>query len=332
MVRHDPVLPFEKEQEDPPEQQSMDGPGWEIPGNADPYFRKGIDWADWEGRAKPPPAYNPPQLAPGFIPCWLCPRCNWWQQRSPMLESPLVPCGLAPCCYRCCIGNVEYLSFAEPDEWMVKMMSTGTSPKCPKHLLGIWWLQDNIAAHEHLVTFHDANWVSDRLALKVLAHNWTRGPTAFGACLFFFVQSNGNTLRIEISPNGKWISIAGSSGNPTWIYITGEDDHFSLPAGGTLQLDPGELQRVSFKNDADPASGLSYQCRVRRIAHMDDAGRLLKTPAYAELLQCASMPMKYEPCCCGYRWCLSKEQLALGNFPQLPTHTVVKYAPPAPGA
>lgn len=318
--------------EEAPVQERMQAKGWRIPDNAAPFFRNGIDWAKWEGEAASPEMYDPPQMKTGYIPNRLCICCNWWHQRSPLCASPTFPCCCATFMYRCCVRDVEYLSLVDPDDWMVRMLSTGTSPKCPDRFMGIFWLQDNIAAHEHLVTFHDADWATEKLALKNLSHNWTRGPTAFGAGLFCFVQTNGNRLRIELSPSGSWMILGGSSGNPTWIYIPSPEQAFKRHDGGQLVPDVDELQRVSFKDDANPNSGVSYQYRLRRIAYLDDAGSLVKTNPYEELKQAATMPLTSGPCCCGYCWCGSAEARAFMHLPHMPLHTVVKFAPPPPGA
>lgn len=309
---------------------------WQLPSNARSFFKNlnAETWAKWEAEATAPSVYDPPQLQAGYIPWYLCTCINWWNQRSPLFAAnpPCFPIGCAECVYSCCVPDREYVSFLEPDEWMVKMLSTGTSPNCPERLKGIWWLCDNIAAHEHLVTFHDAEWATDKLALKTLAHNWTRGPTCFGAVLFSFVKLNGNTLRIEISPNSKWISIGGSSGDPTWIYMHEDGEEYPTPDGGVMKPAPGDMMRLSTVEDAVPNSKPTYQYRLRKIAYLDPDGSLVKTEAYDDLKRLASEPMKYPPCCCGYCFCRSQEELSFRSLPVLSSHTVISYAPPAPGA
>jgi len=325
-----------------PKQQSMDNDTskttgkWAIPASADPFFRSenGIDWDKWEKpAAQKPLIYDPPQLKTGWFHKEACPYINWWQQRSPCCAEPIFPCCCACCVYRCCVGDIEYLDFAEPDEWMKKMLSTGTSPNCPKKFQGIYWMHDNIAAHEHLVTWHDADWATDKLALKELRHNWTRGPTIFGACLSAFVNLRGNSLRLEISPNEKWISIAGSDGNPTWMYIPTPGETYTRPDGEVIVPDYEELQRIQFNNDADFNSDIVYQYRVRKIAYIDDEGNLVKTDAYKDLANRATEPLppRCKPCF-GYCWIMNDEARAFKNLPEVARFTVVKYAPPAPGS
>jgi hypothetical protein len=319
-----------------PSQQLMEpstDPRFQLPKDARPFFQN-LDaeaWAKWEAEAKPPATYAPPQMEPGYL---VCSCINWWNQRSPLFapNPPCCPVGCSNCAYTCCVGDHEYASILEPDAWMAKMLSTGTSPNCPERMKGIWWMHDNIAAHEHLLTFHDAEWATEKLALKTLAHNWSRGPTCFGAVLFTFVKLNGNTLRIEISPGDKWITIGGSSGDPTWIYMHQEGEEFPMPDGSILKPEKDDMMRISTVDDAIPNSKTTYQYRLRRIAYLDDAGNLVKTPAYEEIRKAASEPLKYPPCCCGYCFCRSQEQLAFKNFPMLPSHTVIQYAPPPPGA
>ena len=258
---------------------------FKMPDNADSFFRSGpgggIDWKAWDERKQTPSVYEPPQFEPGWLSlCWCI---NWWGQRSPLCYQPIVPCCCASCVYCCCVCNVSYLKLDNnPDAWMMKMLKTGTSAKCPEKAKGIWWMQDNIAAHEHLVTWHDAEWVTDTVALKEITYNWTRGPTIFGAFLMCFVQLNGNKIRLYMSPDGKWMCLAGSSGNPTWIYIPDEDETTSLPNGQPLQRDPKEMMRVQYNNDADPKSGKYYQYRVRRVAYLDDNGQLVKCKACSD--------------------------------------------------
>jgi len=310
-----------------PAQQEMKTKGkeWALP-SIPPIFRPdGVNWEKWEADAKPPDKYDPPQFATGYLPKSSCTCWNWWQQRS------RVWCCCACCVYKCCVKNVEYLPFEQPDEWMVKMLSTGVSPKCPKRLQGIFWLQDNIAAHEHLVTFHDADWATERLGLKDISYNWTRGPTAFGAFLACFVQSKGYKMRLEVSPNEKWLSFCGS-GEPQWMYMPSPGEQYTTPDGKTIVPDPEELMRVSFKDSSDYTSEVTYQYRVRKIAYLSEDGTLVKTSAYNDLLEAATMPLEPSPCCFGQYWCVSDEQRAYKNMPQLPSQTVVKYAPPPPGA
>jgi len=305
---------------------------WRIPQDAK-QFRNGIDWETWQRSARPPATYDPPQLRPGWLGrCRNVSCINWYLRRSPFCASPVVPCCCAQCCYCCFNPTRDVVQISNPDEWFIKMLSTGTSPKCPPHLQGIWWMQDNIA-HEELGTFHDGEWATERLGLKSLAFNWTRASTCFGAILHTFVAWNKNTIRCEISPDGRWLNLAGSSGDPVWIYKIQPDDRFALPGGGELKTGPGEMMRLSFKDQMDTNSELTFQYRVRRVAYLDEAGSLVKTEAYDELAALVALPQRPQGCCCGYCLCnLSEEQRAWRNFPMMNDEVVVKYAPPRPGA
>lgn len=312
-----------------PDQQQL------LPGQQKPWTWTGVDLAAWEKEAVPPSMYDPPQLRPGYMLKYVY-FCNWWQQRSPLcasLYSPCCPC-LASCLRKCFVPSAETLKFDQPDEWMMKMLTTGTSPNCPEEWKGIYWLCDNIAPHEHILTFQDGDWRSDKFMQKIYSNNFTTGTTAFGTGGLIGAKLFDVILGIQISPNNKWINMGRDELGSGWIYRVGPEDKFLLPDGGELPYEDGLMMRISVNSTAPVMenANVTYQYIVRKIAYLDGDGKLVKTPAYDELRERADMPLKHEPCCCQLCFCLTPEQQALKNFPMMPTETMVLYAPPPPGA
>merc|ERR1712048_281603 len=60
----------------------------------------------------------------------------------------------------------EHVYLSDPNDWFTKMLTTGDHPNCPEFLKGIWWLQDN-SGGEVLMTFHDAEWVTEKYGRKL---------------------------------------------------------------------------------------------------------------------------------------------------------------------
>jgi len=205
-------------------------------------------------------------------------------------------------------------------------------PNCPDEWKGIYWLCDNTAPHEFLVTLQDAEW-EDRdsegciKARKKYWHAWTTGTTAFGTGALVGAKLFKTNLDFRISPNGKWTQLGGTD-STGWIYRPGPEDTFKLPDGGTLNLEADELMRLNF-NKLVPVltdENITYQYRVRRVAYLD-GGSLVKTKAWDEFLELAKRPLTHEPCCCGQCWCISESERALRNFPMMPTENLVIFAP-----
>merc|ERR1712003_29027 len=216
---------------------------------------------------------------------------NVWQQRSPLCVSPVVPC----CCVlglrKCIAPSAEVLKFDEPDKWMMKMLSTGTSPNCPEDMKGIFWLCDNIAPHEHLVTFHDGDWKTDKLMQKRYAYNWTTGTTAFGTGGMLGAKLLHVMLKLQISPNNKWLSMGGDEMG-SWIYRPGPEDKFLLPEGGELQLEPGEMMRISMTDWKHQVPVMEIRKLLINIvfAKLHTSMRLATSSRHLRMKSCASSP------------------------------------------
>jgi len=297
------------------------------------------DWAAWEATARPPATYDPPQLRPGsmFAPSlyWL----DWFTHRSgccglPVRLSSPVPC----CCVRllecACVSRLERGRISDPDEWFHRMLTQPNDAACPEKLRGIFWMRDNVAPPETLITFHDAEWGSvdgaTRFGLKAQPNNWTHDPTCFGfiftvaaeKCLARDTPGKAS-LRLEISPSGKWVHMDSDQ----MIYVLQEGDEYMRPDG--TKLVAGDLMRLSFKSGwgMDTSTPVTYQYHVQRVAYLDGNRKLVKTAAYDELRANVLAP-SHSPC---WRMCWNGEQV-VDNLRQLSDEQTWRYAPPSQAA
>eukprot|EP00928_Gymnodinium_smaydae_P004412 TRINITY_DN11503_c1_g4_i1.p1 TRINITY_DN11503_c1_g4~~TRINITY_DN11503_c1_g4_i1.p1 ORF type:complete len:326 (-),score=45.68 TRINITY_DN11503_c1_g4_i1:121-1098(-) len=300
---------------------------------------KKIDWDYWLKVAQKPEVYDPPQLKGDyfreFFPFPCCPKwkawymnCNWYLHRSPLCRQPALPCcGLQMCMASCCNPTYNVVPLADADHMFRKMLSV-CHPECPDFLRGVWWMKDNIAA-EVLLTFQDAQWSSGTYAEKRNCYNWTRDPTLFGTVLQTFTSMTNPFLSFEISPDGKWIAIQEqSSANlaAMWMYVIQPGDKFVLSDGSNLEVEPGDMMRVNYENPLDPRSRIKYQYIVRRVAILDDSGKLVKTRGYDQLLQQASKQPAHRGVCCDYcLFNLTADQVA-DCASDLNTHTAIRYS------
>lgn len=308
------------------------GTKYDFPKKTPAWFADGIPWDTFQ-EGKPPMIYDPPQWVPGYLPHFLQ-QCNFWSYRSPWC---VVPCNCMACCQCCCIKDSEIVSVDTPDEWMTKMITSGANEKTPDWMRGIFWLCDNNAPSETLFTFQSADWAEgSKVASKKYYHNFGVPANCFGCITMFGAALTDSTLRIELSPNDKWINLYGAG--PGWIYVDQPEDTFECKNAAvdlygesfTPVTDLNEMLRVSHNDETLPLSEPNYQYRVRKVAYMDSYGKLVKTEAWDEFVKRAKMPFAAgtEPNCCGYCFCCrSKEDLALGRYPQTNTKLIVKYAP-----
>merc|ERR1712113_511819 len=88
------------------------------------------------------------------------------------------------------------------------------------------------------------------------------------------------------------------------------DDVFYRPDGSRLDIEAGDMLRVSYLDEnVDPkfrrhperGHTLMFQYLVRRIAYLDEAGRLVLTPSYYDLADRAAGPSSKT--CCGRNKC-----------------------------
>lgn len=318
-------MAYMAKEEQAPIMQSMAGPD--------------VNWDQWDASAQPPADYAPHQLQPAFYegknPCcnvWFLYWCDWASARAPVCAKPMVPCCCAGCCSACCTCCTPWESLKEPNEAFIKMLSA-KDPNCPDEFKGIWWMEDNIAA-EMLMTFQDADWADDAASFKKsLAFNWTRSPTMFGSILQLAASVGhcfgSSYLRGKLSPDKKWIALFENdrASAPKWVYRIQPGDKFALPGGGDLQTVLGDMMRIDWRSPYDTSSEIAFQYRVRRVAYLDNNGKLVKTSAYDDLLGRAQAEPNTHGYCCGYCTCnLSPSEFAdimkLENV-----MTALRYAP-----
>jgi len=311
------------------------GTAWDFPKDAPSWWSEGIHWEEFQD-AKPAMVYEPPQWTPQDEFKYWTQLCNWWTFRSPTCAETCIPCNGAKCVQCCCIPDSEKVHVDSPDEFLNKMC-TVVHKNAPESLKGVWWMCDNNAASECLFTFAHADWADDKkTGVLRYYHNYGVPANCFGVMTLCGAGIIDSKLRVQISPNGKWISIYG--GGAGWIYVDQPEDSFKCAGeyanelyGETLRPEPFEMLRVSHEDEKLPLSEPNYQYRLRRVAYVSD-GNLVKTPAWEEFVKRAKLPYKpgSEPNCCGYTFCCrSKQALALGNFHQQNEYLFVRYAKPS---
>lgn len=140
-----------------------------------------------------------------------------------------------------------------------------------------------------LITFQDAEWLSPTVGLKVGLRNVSRDNSCGGCILLREAVRTGAPLRIEVSPNWKWINLRSGSEQSDWIYVVQPEDVFTSDRSEDklLPVGPGDLLHYSFEDSGDPASELIAQFRLTRIAYMDRNGDIITTDAFSQLqLEC----------------------------------------------
>jgi len=204
------------------------------------------------------------------------------------------------------------------------MLNTGTNANCPEMLRGIWWLKDNVAA-EGLITFHDADWDSEKLGLKTAKYNWTVDAyNVWGAILSANFWLRGGNHLFEFSPSGKWIHISVKDPGSDWIYVIQPGDVFKRPDGSVLDVSPGsDMMRVSFET-LDTNSTIRYQYLVRRVAYLGSDGNLVTTPVYEQLVEAAN---RSPHSVCGQFGCFDVGEYGLHDIENTQAFT---YAAPPP--
>eukprot|EP00929_Paragymnodinium_shiwhaense_P117208 TRINITY_DN8751_c0_g1_i1.p1 TRINITY_DN8751_c0_g1~~TRINITY_DN8751_c0_g1_i1.p1 ORF type:complete len:356 (-),score=64.40 TRINITY_DN8751_c0_g1_i1:535-1602(-) len=230
------------------------------------------EWEDFESKVKIPTVYAPPQ------------KNSSWQNSLLycLLRSPCCCCQGSMQRHLCGISRVETLKVTDPDEAFKRMLAV-SNPNCPEHLQGIWWLEDNVAP-EGLVLFQDSEWFQEGVFVKDGKYNWTYD----GNDLAGLIESTNNwkvvsRVQFETSPNGRWMAINWRADQPrghAFIYRLQEGDVLRRPDGSLVDFAPGiDMVRQSYET-FDPSTPMIYQYLVRRVAHLDDDGNLVKTKYY----------------------------------------------------
>ncbi|CAE7464233.1 Stra6 [Symbiodinium pilosum] len=248
------------------------------------------DFEAWQSLAKPPEIYDPPQRARFCLT-----RFVYCAGKSSLccLIPPARLC-LAPCCQN------RFADITQSDVWLEQMLQVPSHQNTPHALKGAWWLQENIAG-EGILTFHDAEWVSEATGMKSSKVNWTIDAwNLWGVILTCNGYWTGGGHLLEMSPDGKWIHITFGPGKAAhWIYVIQPGDVFKTPEGEVLDVTPGEdMMRIS-QDSLDTSSKITFQYLVRRVAYLDDSGKLVKTPNYDKLMKVAKKGSQF--CCfdCG---------------------------------
>merc|ERR1712151_1064472 len=284
------------------------------------WFPLDFDWAKWAEEGRPPSEYNPPQLRTETMWNGMC--VDTWSHRTTFMS------GCIPFYKHCTLDPYpEHVYLSDPDDWFTKMLKTGDHPNCPEFLKGIWWLQDN-SGGEVLITFHDAEWVTEKYGRKLMAYNWTNdASTPSGVMIRKDVNNAANPsmsgMVMTISPDGKWINI-----DDAWIYVVQPGDVFKKPDGSILDVTPGaDMIRLSWRTALDPSSELIYQYRVRRVAYLDNRGDLVKTDTYKELLAQVNLPT-VPHMFGGWGYCNLKPEDLENAYKPLCDRQMIRFAPP----
>ncbi|CAE7947982.1 Stra6 [Symbiodinium sp. KB8] len=256
------------------------------------------DFEAWNNLAKVPETYDPPQRAQHWFKKFI--YCAG--KSSLCCLVPPARMLLVPCCQN------QMADITTSDEWVEQMLRVPSHKNCPEHLKGragasdkrAWWLQENVAG-EGVLTFHDADWQSESVGLKNSKYNWTIDAwNLWGVILTCNGYWTGGGHLLETSPDGKWIHITfGESKASHWIYVIQPGDVFKAPDGTILDVTPGEdMMRVSF-DSLNTTGQIDFQYLVRRVAYLDENGKLVKTPNYDKLMKVANSSTQF--CCfdCG---------------------------------
>jgi len=288
----------------------------------EPGFLQTMDWKKFEEAALPyTKIYDPPQLkGAGQYAASLTDCCT---HRSKVCSLSCAPW------FQKRVHNLEYGLLSEPDAWFSRMLEN-ENPNMPQFMKGMYWMEDNLAP-EVVLTFQSMDWRPGGMQGYIMPrYNWTNDTSCWGTCCL--VMNCTGTPNVAwpftFSPDRKFINI-----NPQWIYVMQPGDQIHRPDGTPVEFEPGDMMRMAFHDNADPSSGLAYQYLVRRVAYMDDNGKLIKTKAYEELKRRALMPepeRKRGRCSCtcwGYTCPKPSEDDIPGMFTPLADKQMFQVAP-----
>ena len=136
---------------------------------------------------------------------------------------------------------------------------------------------------------------------KISKYNWTIDAwNLWGLILTCNGYWTGGGHLLETSPNGKWTHITFAETKAShWIYVIQPEDVFKTPDGEVIDVTPGDdMMRISF-DSLDTTGGIGFQYLVRRVAYLDESGKLVKTPNHEKLMKVAKSGSQF--CCfdCG---------------------------------
>lgn len=226
-----------------------------------------LDWHNFQAKSKAPLLYDPPQL--DSLKRILCPHVAWYPQTSGL-------CATFPfCCANIVRHTVNFdaqtVRIRNPDWWLKKMLSF-TNKNCPERLRGVWWMEGNQVNQEFCMTFEDADWVDEHNAMKNAWENWARTPTCWGIVNISLNYLRRGQMRISVSPNKKWILM-----DHYLIYIPDPHEEVRDKDGKLVPRTDHDLIRVDYSPKFDSTGEYTYQYMVRRIAHLDEKGHVVKT-------------------------------------------------------
>jgi len=198
------------------------------------------------------------------------------------------------------------VKWANADEWLSKMLTSGANPKCPDHLKGVWWMSDNQCNQETIMTFQHADWSDEKNAILRYDLNWARTGTCGGMILNLSVGIRQPTFTVEISPTGEWMRLDGYA-----IFVNASEHEFRTPDGERIELEPGDMMRIDHEDREDPSTSVTYQYIVRKIAFLNDTGELVKTPNFDRLQKCLNFAeSRLNSSKCNYCICGADKEIA----------------------
>lgn len=219
--------------------------------------------------------YRPPQLLPDYCPS-ICDRIDCITHNS-------------KCCNYCPLTfNAKLFDLTRDGDIFLNKLLENESEKCPKYLRGVWWMQDNVV-NERFLTFGDADWKTDKYAIKQMRYNWSHDNTCQGKTLSCLLNTLSLTLKIEISDDNKWIAIQSIS-TKGWIGRIDEDikylnDWWEPDLRGTSGVKTDDLYRITYDEPLNRNSRLKYQYAMKLVAYKDTNGKLVKTENWNEYLR-----------------------------------------------
>ena len=234
-------------------------------------------WKKWmtEGVDNITKTYSPPQLQPGYFPN-ICNRIDFITHNS-------------KCCNYCPLtSQARLFDLTRDGDIFLNKLLENESEKCPEYLRGVWWMQDNVV-NERFVTFGDADWKTDKYAIKHMKYNWTNDNTCQGKVHSCILATFPLNLEIEISNDNKWIAIRSIS-TKGWMGRIDEDVKYSNEwwepqLRNTIGVSKEDLYRLTYAEFTNSKSRLKYQYGMKRVAYLDKNGTLVKTEAWNEYLR-----------------------------------------------
>lgn len=241
-------------------------------------------WETWE-KVKPTiTSYRPKQLEPNSNYCCIqYINCN---HTSPVCCYPW----LEPI-YNCCIEKCykqEVIDVVENEDEVLNRFLKKRSPKCPEYMRGVWWLKDN-AVQERLVSLEDADWQTNRYAVKDMRYGWSRDYSCMGGVLLCCVDLVRLNSYIEVSPHDDWV-VLSFVGQKLWMKPMNNEVNYSdkwwvEDERGTVGIEKDDMFRVTYSDSLKPTEESTYEYVLKRVAYLDESNTLVKTPHWETFKQ-----------------------------------------------